>query len=100
MAVALLIAIGLVKPVRARGSFAQRAWEKFPALRPWLHHRTDPPLRPERLATELYAAPVWWRRTLSLLGGAVLSIVVGVVAAVVVGSAAIWVIGSLTGRLK
>lgn len=99
-AVALLIVIGLVKPVSARGSFAQRAWENFPVLRPWIRPRIDPPVRPERTVTELYVAPSWWRRMLSLLGGAALSAVVGVVCAVIVGTAAIWFIGSLMGRLK
>lgn len=100
VAVALLIVIGLVKPVSARGSFAQRAWEIFPALRPWIRPRLDPAMHPERTATELYVAPSWWRRMLSLLGGAALSALIGVVCAVIVGTVAIWFIGSLMGRLK
>jgi len=100
VAVALLIVIGLVKPVRARGSFAQRAWENFPALRPWVRPRLDPPVHTERTATELYVTPTWWRRMLSLVGGAALTVVVGVVCAVIIGGAAIWFIGSLMGRLK
>ena len=97
---ALLVVLGIVKPVRAGRSFAQRAWEIFPALRPWLRPPYPLPLVTDRRPTELYSAPSWWRRSLSLLTSAALSVVTGLVGAVLIATAAIWVIRSLTGRLK
>lgn len=100
VSVAVLVAIGLVKPVRATGGFAQRASEIFPALRPWLRPRIQVPLPVEHLPAQLYVRPPLWRRALSLLGGALLSVVVGVLCAVVVGALAVWFVSSLIGRLK
>lgn len=100
IAVALLVAIGLVKPVRANGGFAQRAWEIFPGLRPWLRPRPDLPLPVEHAPVELYRRTALWRRGVSLLGGIALSIVVGTLIAIVIGASAVWFVSTLTGRLK
>lgn len=97
---ALLVAIGLVKPVRANGGFAQRAWEMFPGLRPWLRPRIEMPMAVEHAGAELYRAPALWRRALSLLGGIALSVVVGTLAAIAIGASAVWFVSSVTGRLK
>jgi len=100
VAVALVVAIGLVKPVRANGGFAQRAWEMFPGLRPWLRPRIEIPVPVEHLPVELYTRPPLWRRGLALLLGIVLSIVVGTLIAIAVGAGAVWFVSSLIGRLK
>ena len=100
IALALLVAIGLVKPVRASGSFAQRAWENFPGLRPWIRPRLEPQFEVDHLPVELYARPVWWRRLLSLSWALVLAIVAGVLLALVLGVVAIGLVSALTGRLR
>ncbi|CAB5068342.1 unannotated protein [freshwater metagenome] len=100
VALALLVASGVVKPVRATGTFTRQVWEKFPGLRPWLHPRVEVPVQVDHLAVELYRRPSRWRRLLSFALGAGLSALVGCVLALVVGAAAIWFVGSLTGRLK
>ena len=78
----------------------QRAWEKFPGLRPWLRPRVEPPFEVEHLAVRLYTRPSWWRRLVSLSSGLVLSVVIGAMVALVLGGAAVWFVGTLTGRLK
>jgi hypothetical protein len=100
IAVALLVAIGLVKPVRAGGGFAQRASEMFPVLRPWLRPRMEVPLPVEHRAAALYSPTPWWKRLMSLLVGALLSVLVGTLIAIAVGGTAVWIVSSLIGRLQ
>lgn len=100
VAIALLIAIGLVKPVRATGTFTRRAWEKFPGLRPWLHPQIETPRETERLPVPLYARPTLLRRMVSLTAGAALSVLLAALAALVLAAGSIWFISTLTGRLK
>lgn len=100
VAIALLVAIGLVKPVRATGTFTRRAWEKFPGLRPWLHPRIETPQETDRLPVALYVRPSWLRRLASLTAGAALSVLVAALVALVLAAGAIWFISTLTGRLK
>jgi hypothetical protein len=100
VALALLVAIGVVKPVRPTGEFARRAWEKFPGLRPWLRPRVEVPLDTERRTVQLYARPSWQRRVASLGGGVLLSLLIGALVALVLAASAIWFLSSLTGRLQ
>lgn len=97
---ALLVAIGLVKPVRANGGFARRAWELFPGIRPWMRPRVEVPVPVEHLPAQLYVRPPLWRRSVSLAAGIALSIVVGTLIAIAVGAGAVWFVSTLTGRLK
>jgi hypothetical protein len=99
VAIALLVALGLVKPVRATGTLTRRAWEKFPGLRPWLHPHVEVPLETDRIPAELYARPSWWRRLFALSAGTALSLLLGALIALSIGAAAIWFISTLTGRL-
>jgi hypothetical protein len=100
IALALLVAIGVVKPVRATGSFAQRVWENFPGLRPLLRPRVEPPAQVEHLPVVLYRRPRLLRRLLAGVGGLALSLVTGALLAIVLGAGAIWLITNLTGRLR
>lgn len=96
----VLILAGRAKPVRAMGSFALRAWENFPGLRPWLQPRPEPAVLVHRRPVPLYRRPTTLRRVLSMLAVAVLGVAVAIVVAVALGASAIWLVGSITGRLK
>ena len=81
-------------------SFAQRAAEFLPGLRPWVYRPAEPVLPVDRQPVVLYRRPGPVRRLLSLVGTTVLGLVVGLVLAVVLAAAAVWLVGSVTGRLK
>jgi hypothetical protein len=96
----VLILAGRAKPVRALGSFALRARENFPGLRPWLQPSPEPVVLVDRRPVPLYRRPTALRRAVSMVAVAVVGIAAAIVVAVVLGASAIWLVGSVTGRLK
>ena len=96
VAIATLIAIGRVQPVRAGRTFTRQLAEKFGLLVP----RPEPLSETERLPVPPHRPMPWWRRFLALAGTGALSLVVGVLVAVVVAASVIWLVGTITGRLK
>lgn len=96
VAVAVLILLGRVKPVRAGRSFTRQVVEKLGIL----PTRPEPLSGTHRLAVAHYRPPSLLRRASSTVGIGVMSVVVGVLVALVVGGSAIWLFTSLSGRLK
>jgi hypothetical protein len=96
VAIAVLVAVGRVKPVRAGRTFTRQLGEKLGLVPP----RPEELVEAVRLPVPEYRPPSWSRRLLSLTGVGVLGVTLGLVITVLLGGSAIWLVGTLTGRLK
>jgi hypothetical protein len=95
VAIAVLILIGRVKPVRGGPSLTQRVRQNVSG-----DPSVEPMLELERLPDQLEAPRPWWRRGLAGLATAALAVALGAVVAFSIGLGAVWLVSNLAGRLK